>query len=146
MIPAIAAAKIAAIKRAAPEVFVNARIDSYWFHEDDTVPAVLDRAKAYADAGADGIFVPGAADPSTLEKLTAGIPLPVNVLLVPNLTLVDLKNLGVRRVSTGSLPYRVAIDAAVDVAAAARDGREVATATSYAESQQRLLDFASRSA
>jgi 2-methylisocitrate lyase-like PEP mutase family enzyme len=144
--PAIAAAKIAAIKRAAPEVFVNARIDSYWFHEDDTVPAVLDRAKAYADAGADGIFVPGAADPSTLEKLTAGIPLPVNVLLVPNLTLVDLKNLGVRRVSTGSLPYRVAIDAAVDVATAARDGREVATATSYAESQQRLLDFASRSA
>lgn len=142
--PAIPAAKITAIKEAASQVFVNARVDSYWFHEDDTVLAVLERAKAYADAGADGIFVPGAADPATLEQLAAAIPLPVNVLVVPGLTLADLKNLGVRRVSTGSLPYRVAIDAAVEVASAVRDGREVATATSYDESQQRLLDFASR--
>ena len=37
----------------------------------------------------------------------------------------DLQALGVRRVSTGSLPYRVAIDAAVDAAEAVRDGREV---------------------
>jgi 2-methylisocitrate lyase-like PEP mutase family enzyme len=139
--PAIAAAKVAAIKQAAPHVFVNARIDSYWFHEDATVMAVLDRAKAYAHAGADGIFVPGATDPSTLEQLTAAIPLPVNVLIVPGLTLADLKNLGVRRVSTGSLPYRAAIDAAVEVARAVRDGREVVAATSYGESQQRLLDF-----
>ncbi len=141
--PAIPAAKIAAIKRAAPEVFVNARVDSYWFHEDDTVDAVLERAKAYADAGADGIFIPGASDPATLEQLTAGIPLPVNVLVVPRLTLDDLKNLGVRRVSTGSLPYRVAIDAAVEVARAVRDRRAVPTATSYDESQRRLIDFAS---
>ncbi|MFF1572398.1 isocitrate lyase/phosphoenolpyruvate mutase family protein [Leifsonia sp. NPDC058292] len=142
--PAVLAAKITAIKRAAPGVFVNARVDSYWFHEDDTVPAVLERAKAYADAGADGIFVPGAADPATLEQLTAGIPLPVNVLVVPALDLDELKNLGVRRVSTGSLPYRVAIDAAVDVARAVQERRDVPTATSYDESQQRLLDFASR--
>ena len=66
------------------------------------------------------------------------------MLVVPGLTLADLKNLGVRRVSTGSLPYRVAIDAAVDVARAVRDGRQVPTATSYDESQQRLLDFARR--
>ncbi|WP_431279179.1 isocitrate lyase/PEP mutase family protein [Leifsonia poae] len=142
--PAILAAKIAAIKDAAPDVFINARIDSYWFHEDDTVPAVLDRAKAYVDAGADGIFVPGATEPATLEELAEGIPLPLNVLIVPGLSLAELGNLGVRRVSTGSLPYRVAIDAAVGVAIALRDGGEVASATSYAESQQRLLDFAKR--
>ena len=142
--PAIPAAKIRAIKQAAPDVFVNARVDSYWFHEEDTVDAVLDRANAYADAGADGIFLPGAADPATLEQLTAAIQLPVNVLAVPGLTLIDLWNLGVRRVSTGSLPYRAAIDAAVNVATAVRDGREIPSATSYAESQQRLLDFALR--
>jgi 2-methylisocitrate lyase-like PEP mutase family enzyme len=144
--PAIPAAKIRAIKRASPQVFVNARVDSYWFHEDATVPAVRDRAKAYADAGADGIFVPGAADAATLEQLAAAIPLPLNVLAVPGLTLAELKNMGVRRVSTGSLPYRAAIDAAVGVAAAIRGGREVASATSYADSQQRLLDFARREA
>ncbi|MGO4533361.1 isocitrate lyase/PEP mutase family protein [Leifsonia sp. 2MCAF36] len=140
--PGIPSAKITAIKQAAPDIFVNARIDSYWFHEEDTVPAVLERAKAYADAGADGIFVPGATDPATLEELAAAIPLPLNVLVVPGLTLDDLQTLGVRRVSTGSLPYRAAIDAAVDVAEAVRDGREVPTATSYAESQRRLLEFA----
>ncbi|HEV7185449.1 MAG TPA: isocitrate lyase/phosphoenolpyruvate mutase family protein [Leifsonia sp.] len=140
--PAIPSAKIAAIKRAAPGVFVNARIDSYWFREEDTVPAVLERATAYADAGADGIFVPGATEPATLEELAAAIPLPLNVLVVPGLTLDDLQALGVRRVSTGSLPYRAAVDAAVNVAEAVRDGREVPTATSYAESQRRLLEFA----
>jgi 2-methylisocitrate lyase-like PEP mutase family enzyme len=140
--PAIPAAKIQAIKRAAPEVFVNARVDAYWFHEDDTVPAVAERARAYAEAGADGIFVPGAADPATLEQLVAAIPLPLNVLVVPGLTLAQLGELGVRRVSTGSLPYRVAIDAAVGVAGAVRDGRALPAATSYAASQQRLLDFA----
>ncbi len=140
--PGIPAAKITAIKRAAPNVFVNARVDSYWFHEDDTVEAVLARAAVYAEAGADGFFVPGAAEPAVLERLAAGCPLPLNVLVVPGLTLAQLRDLGVRRVSTGSLPYRVAIDAAVGSAVAVRDGAEVPSATSYADSQQRLLDFA----
>ncbi|MFP3464055.1 isocitrate lyase/phosphoenolpyruvate mutase family protein [Leifsonia sp. SIMBA_070] len=140
--PAIPVAKIAAVKRAAPDVFVNARVDSYWFHEDDTVEAVTRRALAYADAGADGVFVPGVTDPGTIAELAAAIPLPLNVLVVPGLTLDDLQSLGVRRVSTGSLPYRVAIDAAVEVAQAIQERRDVPSATSYAASQQRLLDFA----
>lgn len=140
--PAIPAAKIAAIKRAVPDVFVNARVDSYWFHEDDTVEAVLARAAVYTEAGADGFFVPGAADPAVLERLAAGCALPLNVLVTPKLTLTQLGDLGVRRVSTGSLPYRVAIDAAVGAAIAVRDGEEVPSATSYADSQQRLIDFA----
>ena len=140
--PAIPVAKIAAVKRSAPDVFVNARVDSYWFHEDDTVEAVTRRALAYADAGADGVFVPGVTDPGTIAELAAAIPLPLNVLVVPGLTLDDLQSLGVRRVSTGSLPYRVAIDAAVEVAQAIQERRDVPSATSYAASQQRLLDFA----
>ena len=140
--PTLPAAKIAAIREVAPDVFVNARVDAYWFHEDDTVQAVADRAKRYADAGADGVFVPGVADPSTIADLAAAIPLPLNVLVVPGLTLDDLQSLGVRRVSTGSLPYRVAIDAAVDVAEALRERRDVPSATSYAVAQQRLVDFA----
>jgi 2-methylisocitrate lyase-like PEP mutase family enzyme len=77
-----------------------------------------------------------------LERLAAGCPLPLNVLVTPTLTLTQLGELGVRRVSTGSLPYRVAIDAAVGCAVAVRDGEEVPSATSYADSQQRLIDFA----
>jgi 2-methylisocitrate lyase-like PEP mutase family enzyme len=140
--PAAHAAKVAAIKAAAPDVFVNARVETYWLGKDATVAQTLDRAMAYIDAGADGIFIPGATDPSVIEKLTHAIPLPVNVLVVPDLTLAQLGDLGIRRVSTGSLPYRAAIDAAVSVATAVRDGAPVPKATPYPEAQARLERYA----
>jgi 2-methylisocitrate lyase-like PEP mutase family enzyme len=140
--PEAHARKVAAIRRSSPDVFVNARVDTYWLGQDAGVEATLERALAYVEAGADGVFVPGASDPDELRALTAAIPVPVNVLVVPGRSLVELRELGVRRVSTGSLPYRAAIDAAVDVAAAVRDGREVPSATAYPEMQARLVRFA----
>jgi 2-methylisocitrate lyase-like PEP mutase family enzyme len=104
--PAAHAAKVAAIKRSSPGVFVNARVETFWLKVDDTVEATIARAARYVDAGADGIFVPGATEPAVIERLAAGIPLPLNVLVVPGLSLHRLGELGVRRVSTGSLPYR----------------------------------------
>lgn len=142
--PALPAAKIAAIKEAAPDVFVNARVDSYWLQEDTALEAVVARAERYRDAGADGLFFPGEIEAAALEQLTASLALPINVLISPGVSLDDLARLGVRRVSTGSLPYRAAVDAAVGVAEAVRDGREPAVATSYAEAQQRLIDFEAR--
>lgn len=136
--PALHAAKVAAVKRRAPGLFVNARVDTYWLGQDAGVESSLARALAYVEAGADGIFFPGAAAPDDLRALTARTPVPVNVLLVPGLTLHELAGLGVRRVSTGSLPYRAAIDAAVAVATDARAGRTPPPATPYATMQQRL--------
>jgi 2-methylisocitrate lyase-like PEP mutase family enzyme len=136
------AAKVAAIKRAAPDVFVNARIDTYWLGQDATVAATLERAAAYVEAGADGVFVPGATDPAELRELGAAIPVPLNVLVVPGLSLTEVGALGVRRVSTGSLPYRAAVDAAVRVATSVRDGDVVPSATPYPEMQARLADYA----
>jgi 2-methylisocitrate lyase-like PEP mutase family enzyme len=92
----------------------------------------------YVDAGADGVFVPGATDPDDLRALSAAIPVPLNVLVVPGLSLSELGELGVRRVSTGSLPYRAALDAAVGVATRVRDGGDAAPATPYPEVQERL--------
>jgi len=142
--PAIPAAKITAVKKAAPDVFVNARVDSYWYQEDTALDAVVERAKRYIDAGADGLFFPGDIEAAALEQLTASLPVPVNVLASPGVGLDDLAALGVRRVSTGSLPYRVAIDAAVAVAEAVRDGGDLPVATSYEQAQKRLLDFEAR--
>ena len=140
--PAVLAAKIGAIKQRAPSVFVNARVDTYWFGIDATPEATVDRAKAYVDAGADGVFVPGAAAPGILQRLAASIPVPVNVLVTPALTLAQLGDLGVRRVSTGSLPYRAAIDAAVSVAESVRDGGLAPSATPYGQMQERLEEYA----
>lgn len=139
--PAAHAAKIRAIQAQVPDVFVNARTDTYWLGQDATVDATLERARIYVDAGADGVFVPGATDPADIRALTSAIAVPVNVLVVPDLSLGDLAALGVRRVSTGSLPYRAAIDAAVSVATTVRDGIPMPTATPYAEAQARLERF-----
>jgi 2-methylisocitrate lyase-like PEP mutase family enzyme len=139
--PAAHAAKVAAIKARRPDLFVNARVDTYWLGQDATVTATLERASTYVAAGADGVFVPGAAEPEDLRALTRALDVPVNVLVVPGLSLADLAALGVRRVSTGSLPYRAAVDAAVEVADAVRDGRTVPSATPYPEMQARLLRY-----
>lgn len=139
--PAAFADKVAAVKRRSPAVFINARVDNIWFGEQATVDAVLLRAGLYADAGADGIFVPGLVAPEDIQIVTAGIGLPVNVLVHPSLTVAELGDLGVRRVSSGSLPYRAAIDAAVNVVTALRDGKQAPAATPYWEMQSRLLSF-----
>jgi 2-methylisocitrate lyase-like PEP mutase family enzyme len=139
--PAAHAAKITAIKRRSPDVFVNARVDTYWLNQHADLPTTLARARQYVQAGADGIFVPGATDPHDLAALAEAIPLPLNVLVVPDLPLPDLARLGVRRVSTGSLPYRAAIDAATRAATAVRDTQPLPTAVPYPILQKRLTDF-----
>lgn len=139
--PTVLAAKVAAVKDRSPDVFVNARVDTYWFHEDDTVPATVARALAYVEAGADGVFVPGLTDVDAIREIAAAVPAPLNLLITPGLSLRELADLGVRRVSTGSLPYRAAIDAAVHVATAVRDGEAPPTATSYADAQARIRRY-----
>jgi 2-methylisocitrate lyase-like PEP mutase family enzyme len=142
--PAAFATKVAAVKRRSPAVFINARVDNIWFGEQATVDAVLLRAGVYADAGADGIFVPGLVVPEDIQIVTAGIGLPVNVLAHPSLTVAELGDLGVRRVSSGSLPYRAAVDAAVNVVCALLDGKQAPAATPYWEMQSRLVSFSQR--
>jgi 2-methylisocitrate lyase-like PEP mutase family enzyme len=135
-------AKVQAVKQRSPDVFVNARVDTYWLGQDATVAATLDRAAQYVEAGADGVFVPGASEPDVLRELTAAIPLPLNVLAIPGLSLPALAALGVRRVSTGSLPYRAAIRTATQAAVAVRDGTELPSADPYPEMQARLMRYA----
>jgi 2-methylisocitrate lyase-like PEP mutase family enzyme len=132
------AAKVATIKGGNPDVFLNVRVDTYWFHQDDTPEATLARAATYQDAGADGVFLPGATDPDLLRTITSSLDVPVNVLAIPGRTLTQLGELGVRRVSTGSLPYRAAVQAAAQVAAAIRDGVEPPPAIAYDALQARL--------
>jgi 2-methylisocitrate lyase-like PEP mutase family enzyme len=140
--PAAMTAKVAAVKDAAPGVFVNARVDTYWFHEEESVDETLARATAYAEAGADGLFVPGLADPETIRAVTGGLTAPVNLLPIAAMTLAGLAELGVRRVSTGSLPYRAAVTAALASAMAVSVGTPWPDAISYPAVQQLLESHA----
>lgn len=139
--PAVHAAKIRAVKARCPEVFVNARVDTYWLGQRADLAETVERACRYVDAGADGVFVPGVSDPDIIRKLVRAIDRPLNVLAVPEMSPVDLAALGVRRVSTGSLPYRAALHAAVAVAVAARAGLKFPDAVSYSELQDRLIGY-----
>ena len=50
--------RIAAVRDAAPGLFVNARTDTHWFDAAAPAAAAVERVRAYAGAGADGVFVP----------------------------------------------------------------------------------------
>ena len=72
----------------------------------------LERARAYADAGADGLFAPGLADAALIERLANASPLPLNIIVMSNTPPVDvLARCGVARVSHGPGPYAQAMQA-----------------------------------
>lgn len=105
-----AAERVRAARAAAPDLFLNARTDVYLARvgpPESRFDATAERLRAFADAGADGVFVPGVMDANTIAKLAAATPLPLNVLAGPDTPpAAELRRLGARRVSVGSAPMR----------------------------------------
>lgn len=132
--PEVHAAKIRAVTQRSPDVFVNVRTDVFWLGAGDLDDAVR-RARIYADAGADGVFLPGALDLSTVGAFVEALGVPVNVLASPTVTRQQFAEVGVARISTGSLLYRAALTNALATARAVRDSRPVPPAISYDEIQ-----------
>lgn len=110
-----AAAKVAAIAGAAPGLYLNARTDPFWIDSDADADErhadAIARARQYLEAGASGIFVPGVLSPPAVSALVRDIPAPLNVLVQGAIGVPELARLGVARVSTGSLLFRVALGA-----------------------------------
>ena len=124
------AARIAAARNAAGTAFfLNARTDLFLqapreTHDAALVDAAIERAATYADAGASGFFAAGLADLALVERLCAGVALPVNVIPLPGGP--DVKALaaaGVARISYGPRPYRAMLAAVAEAAQAAFDWR-----------------------
>lgn len=117
------AAREAAAAAGLPELVINARTDVYLFGvgpEAGRFDDVVARARSYADAGADSLFVPGLLDLDTLAALTSRADLPVNAMAGPGAPSVDdLRAAGVRRVTVGQAvaqaAYSLARRAAVEV-------------------------------
>lgn len=122
--------KVEAIRRAAPELFINARTDPYWLkQDDDSFNVARERALRYCEAGADGVFVPGVSEPGVIADLVEAVPAPLNILYQPGgPTVPDLARLGIARVSCGSLLFRGALAAIEALAADIRFGRDVSGA------------------
>lgn len=106
------ARRIAAIREAARskgvELFLNARCDVFFGDGEPSklIGEALDRAKAYAAAGASGFFVPGLIDDALIGRICQGTELPVNVMVMDGVSSAErLATLGVARVSYGPIPY-----------------------------------------
>jgi 2-methylisocitrate lyase-like PEP mutase family enzyme len=92
--------------------FINARTDvfiSQKRHGATLLASALERARAYAEAGADGLFVPGLSDLSLIAELTKASPLPVNIMVSQGADIAALAKQGVARVSYGADPYAQAM-------------------------------------
>ncbi len=118
------AARIAAARKAvAPDFFINARTDIFLkakpaTHDAAMVDAALERARAYADAGASGFFVPLLSDLRLLERVCAASPLPVNFMAFPGAPPAkEVAATGVARISHGPFPWRLAMAALKEAAA-----------------------------
>jgi 2-methylisocitrate lyase-like PEP mutase family enzyme len=124
----VQAARIRAIRAAVgPDFFINARTDLFLKaglgnHDSALVDEGLERARAFAEAGASGVFVPLLADLGLLERFCTGSPLPVNFIAFPGApSAADAAAAGVARISHGPYPWRLAMKALKDAAAAAMD-------------------------
>ena len=80
----------------------------------------IQRARAYAEAGADGLFAPGLADLALIARLAQASPLPLNIMVGdPVLPKLSLAKCGVARISHGPRPYLVAMKALEEATRAA---------------------------
>lgn len=105
--PEILARKIEAIKRRpqGQHVFINARTDVYlrgMAQGEAAVAMSTERLHTYAEAGADGAFVPGLIDVGATSRIATATALPLNLMLMNAMPAVaELHAAGARRFSGG---------------------------------------------
>ena len=105
--------------------FINARTDVFFQrtpaqHDETVVAEAIERASAYAEAGADGIFVPGLIDINLIARLAEKSPVPLNIMVSEGTAALRvLAEHGVARVSYGPSPYLTAMNSLEERARAA---------------------------
>lgn len=95
--------------------FINARTDVFLREPDRSrhpalLSSAIERGRAYARAGAHGIFAPGLVDADSIQRLVDALEVPVNILIMDGApSLAELGRWGVARVSVGSGPHHRAM-------------------------------------
>jgi 2-methylisocitrate lyase-like PEP mutase family enzyme len=99
-----------ALDAAGADLVLNARVDTFLHPDDPTrqLEAGIERARAYADAGADCVYPIVLTDADALRTFVDALrPTPVNALLLPATpAFAVLREIGVRRVSLGGGMFR----------------------------------------
>jgi 2-methylisocitrate lyase-like PEP mutase family enzyme len=101
----------AAIDESKTGVLLTARAECYLVGHPEPLTESIRRLQAYAEAGADVLYAPGPRKPEDIQAIVAAVsPKPVNVLISSNvgLSVSELAEMGVRRISVGSSLARAA--------------------------------------
>ena len=124
----LAVARVAAavrVARSLPFPFtLTARAENYLQGRADLADTIK-RLQAFAAAGADVLYAPGLRDLATIRQVVAAVPKPLNMVMSagdPDITVQQLAEAGVKRISVGGVLLRVAYAAMRDAAVAMRDG------------------------
>ena len=122
--PVAAAAARLAAEGVLPGFWINARTDICLRAKPETHAAriedVIARGRAFAEAGASSLFVPGLRYLSLIRQVCAASPLPVNIMAGPEAAgFGELAAAGVRRISYGPFPWRAAMASLTSYAGAA---------------------------
>jgi len=124
----------AAIDASGLGVVLTARCEAWLVDHPNPLRTSLDRLLAFAEAGADCLYAPGVSRVDEISQLVRAIaPRPVNVLISTNncqLTVNQLADLGVRRISVGGALARTAWTGFIK---SAREIREQGSFASFAE-------------
>jgi 2-methylisocitrate lyase-like PEP mutase family enzyme len=102
---------------------LTARAENYLFGRRD-LDDTIRRLQAYQEAGADVLYAPGLASKQDIAAVVSSVDRPVNVLMGytgVGLSLADLSEIGVKRISVGSVLSRVALGAFLRAAQEMRD-------------------------
>jgi 2-methylisocitrate lyase-like PEP mutase family enzyme len=116
----------AAIDASGEDVMLIGRAECFLVGHPDPLSESLKRLKAYAEAGADCLYAPGAGKPDQIKAIVEAVaPKPVNVLVGRPVasTLQDFARLGVRRVSVGGALAGAAWGGFLRAARGLADGR-----------------------
>ena len=117
-----AVAQVEAIMAAAaaegvPDFVLNARTDAFLRGAEDPLAEAVRRGRAFLDAGAPVVFVPGKLDEEQVSTLVDAFgPQRLTLIGLPGIPpLARLEELGVARVSYGPMSQRVALTALAEL-------------------------------
>lgn len=100
-------------------LFINARTDAYALVFGDIrakTKISIDRANAFHDAGADGVFIPFVREIDAIVQFKNEIKLPLNILMDAALDVKQLRQLNVNRISVGPKPILATLSTLKDIA------------------------------
>ena len=108
-----------AIDKSGEDVILVARTEGL-LSDPNVLSQSIDNLVAFADAGADCLFAPGVKKPEDIATMVRAVaPKPLNVLVMnPEMTVSQLADLGVRRISIGGALARAAWAGALTAAEA----------------------------